>query len=105
MNEMSKIVKCKPTERTADSLDTFSTFVNTELRGIQQATNDIYLRRIKRQIQQVLMDAWDAVDAQVSNNQETSTSLWPSSPLSRNSDMQTVIIDRAILSDDIIYNE
>lgn len=49
-----------------DHLETFGKFVANELRGIFLSSNDIFLRRTKRQLQQVLIDAWTQIDMDVS---------------------------------------
>ncbi|CAH1998132.1 unnamed protein product [Acanthoscelides obtectus] len=63
MEEMSKIARERSVSKaTQDSLETFGQFVVAELRGIQGASNEYTVRKTKRKIQMVLMEAWDMID-------------------------------------------
>ena len=73
MAQMSKLAKWKSEKE--DSIETFGKFVASQLHDILIASNDYVCRRAKRKIQQVLMDAWDAVDL------TSSRSSWPSTQL------------------------
>lgn len=73
-----------------DSIETFGKFVAAQLCDILIASKDYVFRRARRKIQQVLMDAGDAVDLTSSKSSLPSTQLLDTLDLSHQDEVKSL---------------